>query len=75
MIKLKYGLDIYSMDTLLQEALDFAESHPDPIEKALDAEEKKEGEDEKSDEEDYELLSEDEDGDFNLEEDFRQCGL
>jgi len=75
MIKQKYGLNIYSMESLLKEAIEFAESHPDPIDKHLDEEKKGDDNDIKSDEEDYELLSEDENGDFNLEEDFRQCGI
>ena len=73
MIKAKYGLDIYCMEDLVNEAIEFAQANPEPF--VNPAEEEKKDEDVKSDVEDYELISEDEEATFNLREEFRLCGV
>ena len=65
------------MEALVEEALAFAEEHPEPIpmpEKPAE-EEAKEGGDTADSESNNDALSHDEDVEFNLEEDFRQCGV
>lgn len=73
LIRKKYNLDVFVMEQLVQEAIEFAESNPQPIEAP-----QKEAEERKGDASDDELsdllLSEDEAEEFNLQEDFRQCG-
>ena len=71
MIRAKYGLDVYCMESLVHEALRFAEDNPEPI--AKQEEEKKE-EAQGSDLDD-DLISQDEEADFNLQEEFRLCGV
>ena len=73
LIRKKYNLDVFVMDSLVQEAIDYATEHTGPIEKLVKSgEEAKEaeGEDSISDG----VMSEDTDDEFNLEEDFRLCG-
>ena len=77
----KFNLDVFVMESLVQEAIDFAEKNPEPIApKEKPEEEKKEDQEEgaaeKSSDDLSDLaMSEDEQQEFNLEEDFRQCGL
>ena len=90
MIKEKYGVDVYEMGALVQEAIEFSEANPKPLHKDVTPKEElkkasapslgdgvsgvlksdtKETVDEDSE------VSEDEAGEFNAEEDFRQVGL
>lgn len=73
MIRKKFNLDVFVMEALVQEAIDFSTQNPSAIE-APPKEEKKEGEDAERDELSDMAMSEDEDEEFNLMEDFRQCG-
>ena len=82
LIHQKYNLDVFAMEQLVQEAIDFAEQNPQPIDKVsqrpAEEEEKKEstlGETDDVGELSDMLMSEDEDEEFNLQEEFRQCGL
>lgn len=60
------------MESLVQEAIDFSAQNPNAIEAPAKPEEEKNGaEDSLSDM----GMSEDEEQEFNLEEEFRQCGL
>ena len=72
MIRKKFNLDVFVMEALVQEAIDFAIANPDPIEAPAKEEEK--GDEEGDDLSDM-AMSEDEDQEFNLMEDFRQCGM
>ena len=89
MIKDKYGVDVYEMGALVQEAIEFSEANPKPLHKDVTPKEelKKASapslgdgvsgvlkSDKETVEEDSEV-SEDEEGEFNAEEDFRQVGL
>ena len=69
MIRKKYSLDVFVMETLVQEAIDFAAQNAN----AIEAPPKEESKD--ADEADEELsdmaMSEDEDQEFNLMEEFR----
>ena len=73
-IRKKYNLDVFIMETLVTEAIEFAASNPQPIEAPV-KEENKEADEDKDDDLSAVDLSEDEEGDFNHYEDFRQCGL
>ena len=90
MIKDKYGVDIYEMGALVQEAIEFSEANPKPLHKDVTPKEelKKASapslgdgvsgvlkSDTKETVEDDSEVSEDEEGEFNAEEDFRQVGL
>ena len=95
MIKAKYGVDIYQMGELVQEAIDFADCNPKPLHKDVTPKEElqkpsapslgdgisgvlsthlKKSDTKETVEEDSEV-SDDAEGDFNAEEDFRQVGL
>ena len=95
MIKEKYGVDVYEMGSLVQEAIEFAEANPKPLHKDVTPMEelKKPSQpslgdgisgvlsshlkksDTKETVDDESNVSEDEEGEFNAEEDFRQVGL
>lgn len=76
LVKNKFGLDVFIMDELINEAIEFARAHPDPIE-SHPVPIKNASENELStflvDFDDP--ISEDEEGFINSQEDFRQCGL
>lgn len=76
-LRKKYNLDIFVMDSLVQEAIDFSVENPNAIEAPAkpEEEEKKEGENDANDSLSDIGMSEDEDQEFNLQEEFRQCGL
>jgi len=76
-LRKKYNLDIFVMDSLVQEAIDFSVENPNAIEAPAkpEEEEKKEGENDANDSLSDIGMSEDEDEEFNLQEEFRQCGL
>ena len=86
MIKDKYGVDVYEMGALVQEAIEFSEANPKPLHKDVTpkGELKKASapslgdgvsgvlkSDTKETVEDDSEVSEDEEGEFNAEEDFR----
>ena len=73
LIRRKYNLDVFVMETLVQEAIDFAAENPEPIAAPPKEEEEKKGEDPESSLDDI-PMSEDEAEEFNLPEDMRQCG-
>ena len=96
LIKAKYGLDVFDMGTMVQEAIDFAEQNPHPLHRDVTPQEEIKvaseltstlgnggvsgalrKEDSKAETEDALSVdvSEDEDGDYNAKEDFRQAGL
>ena len=65
------------MESLVQEAIDYADQNPNPIEAPKkESEEERKGEHQDAEDSLSDMpLSEDEDQEFNLQEDFRQCGL
>ena len=72
LIRKKYNLDVFVMEVLVQEAIDFAANTPE----AIKAGEKPAAEENKSEDSLSDIaLSEETDDEHNLEEDFRQCGL
>ena len=70
MIRKKFNLDVLIMETLVEEAIEFANNNPNAIEGAH-KEEKKEGEDSDKDSLSDCDLSEDTDEELNHQEDFR----
>ncbi len=74
MIRKKYNLDIFNMENLVEEAIEFANNNQNAIE-AAPKEEKKDGEESEKDDLSDAEMSEDEDQNHNHHEDFRQIGL
>ena len=74
MIRKRFNLDVFVMEALVQEAIDFATENPNAIEVPSKEEKKEEDGDEKDELSDM-AMSEDEQQEFNLMENFRQCGL
>ena len=74
MIRKKFNLDVFVMETLVQDAIDFATQNTSPIE-APAKEESKDAEEQDDPELSDMGMSEDEDQEFNNMEEFRQCGL
>ena len=96
MIKEKYGLDIFEMGALVQEAIDFSDANPKPLHRDVTPKEEikaseapslgdglsgvlsgalKKNDSKETVEERDSSVSEDEDGEYNAPEDFRQAGL
>lgn len=69
----KYNLDVFVMEALVQDAIEFSANNPEPIEAPQKEEENKDGD--ASDSLSDMIVSEDEVEEFNLQEEYRQCGL
>lgn len=74
-IKDKYGLDVFNMEELVHEAIEFAENNPEPFPDLEEEGDKDQQEPDHQSSDSEGGISEDEDEKFNLKEDFRQCGL